>query len=1083
MQALLRLVISTIFLLSPPVYSNGIPTGIHCATSLAKLRSPDQRRFTYKALNALAARIGSNADAFLSDTVRPVRNLEAKGSRRDALENWILEIELTGWPLEQKVRTLSELALIPEEGARLLFAYYRLTPQDWSKADLQKVLESTRHFPIDVPSRPLPLPIDDPLHRIESLSTLAPVLRAWLKGESVQWPANHVADALWDVDSERALLRFEALLKSKPADVSLQSFAAQNMPLIYDAFGTHVEKQQLQNLPNVLPGTAIRVNGLKHADGWRVRFENGNMLVDGFLESKSSASGLINGALEQHHGWVRRLARDPYGITLLGDRMPPERILLRTRHGYENLLDYSRRRASALETEADRSRVVSEDFSPDIYSVYVPAGENVEIPGFVHSILPSKKSRNQYREQFASAVQDRFALPGLKEEILTALHGTGNGLALSFGKPSELPPPRKFESWAIENQKELSGAFLEPADSPEARWFSAFTRDALSYFDDLAVHLPTDVQKRLREYTPVEKTDGAQSRRSGLTAGLRVQKRLYALVDAHNALFQPAIVADLNTVAGIRTALKTLQQSALGFREKDDPAFRLEVAWTKDLNLIESIERHTGGRRLNIYGSFSLDTPEYFRQHAQHLPLKVQQQIEAETPLSPGTGARARETKHALPRQAVGKRLHALVQAHNLNALPEDRIEKDLTTSEGVSEAFEKLRLSSNAARRNTDPDFEYQQVWLDNPQPLLDTFSQGRTGNAKHPFGAFTTDTDNYFDKHAAHLPTSVREAIRAAAPLALGSGSKASLGKKAPILAIANRLKEVVRAHNEAFPSEKIGADLTTPHGVANALKQLREKAATAGKPQIIHEQESAWTHRTDITQGFETSRKGPNSEHPPFTVDTENYFRSLSQHLPPEKQRILNETFPLISESGNIARRRTGSVNQRLRILERLRAIVQEHNTEAAKESKVDEPLTTATSVSKAVAILRDHSNRAQRRNDPDLDFVMSVAEKPELIKTVARVAGARAGFSKDAAQYFHELSTGLDEAARTEIETLAPLIAADGRMAVTGVRTAQQRIARRILALARARGLSIELTKIKEEAGLQETMEMLLRAARP
>lgn len=110
-------------------------------------------------------------------------------------------------------------------------------------------------------------------------------------------------------------------------------------------------------------------------------------------------------------------------------------------------------------------------------------------------------------------------------------------------------------------------------------------------------------------------------------------------------------------------------------------------------------------------------------------------------------------------------------------------------------------------------------------------------------------------------------------------------------------------------------------------------------------------------------------------------------------------------------------------------------------------------------------------------------MAVAENPLLIKTVARVAGARAGFSKDAAQYFHGLSTGLDEAVRTEIETHAPLIAADGRMAVTGVRTAQQRIARRILALARARGMSIEFNKIKEEAGLQQTMETLLGAARP
>ncbi len=102
-------------------------------------------------------------------------------------------------------------------------------------------------------------------------------------------------------------------------------------------YGALTEAWLLAPRENWIPGGAIRVGGKLHADGWRISFEGGHLVLESLTEIKPSLVRFHARGMYQIHGFLERLLEPGARIEVYGQKIDTGKLRIRTKHGLVSL--------------------------------------------------------------------------------------------------------------------------------------------------------------------------------------------------------------------------------------------------------------------------------------------------------------------------------------------------------------------------------------------------------------------------------------------------------------------------------------------------------------------------------------------------------------------------------------------------------------------------------------------------------------------------------------------------------------------------------------------------------------------------
>lgn len=881
----------------------------------------------------------------------------------------------------------------------------------------------------------------------------------------------------------------------------------------------------------LIPGAAIQVGGEQHADAWRYHWSNEGghprLVIDSFEESKASALGLERGQTQIQRFLRTLLASN--AAKVFGQRIDGADIVIVTKQGPKTVDEL--RQMPELKQLLDPSlsyesfsALYEKIFPPELYRLRLCKGEKLP-DGFVTVgiIAEGNNTRAELAEKYLQWLayrlnRKKFGWAGGKvtpEELrgLLTTHGEFtpilvNGHGASIGQGGNGKTGIDVSGWdptaRLWYERNLLDAFpREIGGIPPITGFGSFTTDAERCVDNLAGHLPAQIQTQLRTTAPVKKLDGENGRQGRETSILRIARRLEQLVRRHNEWAlehgKTQIGSDLTTLEAVTRALDVLKQASLEARKTTDPQFAYDMAWL-ERKLLDSFPLQQPRRSPFHSANFSHETDRYFDERARHLPEAVQEDIRKTCPVSKQDGANAKQGAQT-PTINIARRLQLLVRKHNEWARGQGKplIDSDLMTQEGVAQALEVLKQASLEARKANDPQFSYAMAWLE--ENLINSFPREKAHQDKHDPSSswsFSHQTDLYFDNLSRHLTTQTQAELRSTTPVKKGDGTRAKRGAETATIHIARRLQLLVSKHNEWAREQgtlPITSDLTKQEGVAQALETLKEasmKARKANDPQFAYEM--AWLEK-NLVSVFPLARRGPSQFlSGTFSESTGRNLDNLSRHLPDEVQAEIRTTTPVYDQDG--ARARQGAEAATFRIARRFQLLVSKHNAWARENggTQIVGDLTSSDGVTTALEALKQVSLEARNTHDPQFAYDMAWLDD-NLVDSFPRGQSGRsqssfASFTNYTDRYFDDLARHLPTTVQEELRTNAPVNKNDGGSARKGGKISTLNIARRLQLVvqkhnewAHEHGKTEITADLATPDGIQQALTILRQAALP
>jgi hypothetical protein len=507
----------------------------------------------------------------------------------------LLEAQVHNWDLEKTADTLSSLTTLPLAYSKLMLAYYGLHNKILPTIDEAWIHELLSHIPIEkldhFPLKPnLTLKLTDFTN-----SELAQAYRNWRNGQDFHPPLSpRLDDPLWNADWEHA--KAQLLSQLETDDVS--NIESRLYGHLWRALGAYVERAQLSVLsstaPNdIIPGSAIRLQAKAHADGWRVSFTRSNqnqlLVIEGFLESKSSASGVAARGAHQHYSWMQRLINDPYSIQLFGMQHPPDQLVLRRKDGTVALPKDLQHDFNQL-SETDFPLWFANTFGHDFYEVFIPNDELIHTTALKAyldvEILPFKLTgsvhdKRVYVDNFLKELNFADDIHAVLLRMLATSAGfqPNQNLSPHFSSHDassqihseadhlDADTMRMHYGFYWEDPKPLDGfGGRSEASFADGRLLGAFATNTRTYFTHLGAHLPA--WQGSPYLLKLEKNHGSDARTGRAKALKAINQVMGELIKEHNA--SDEIPSDqkiepksLETAEGVGRAVEILKSFAL----------------------------------------------------------------------------------------------------------------------------------------------------------------------------------------------------------------------------------------------------------------------------------------------------------------------------------------------------------------------------------------------------------------------------------------------------------------------------------------------------------------------------------------
>lgn len=1101
--------------MSPPLFATENP----CLPLLVRLRTPSQRAFNTRVLNAMARFIDKNRG-----------HTSPRGEKARTFEDAVLEVYLqVAHDETTAANRLSELLDVPSEVAAVVLAFYDLDGyyRVHSEARQEVASRISDYFPLPDGSARIALNGGS----IVDTWSLGLARHSPARSQFEDWKAGRAPasvnrepgqdDGFWWKDIVSSSRTIQASQKMRPSP-DLDAFLVQESGRLWQLYGALVERELIKSQKGTLiPGTAITVGGKKHADGWGVRYENRGgaqrLILETFLESKASFLGVAR-AQDQIRGFLSRLIENPHRIFLFGEYVRPETIFLQTKAGPVALLDFAKQNSDWIKggrVDATFTDRFQSHFPEDTFQIVIPHGEpRPPIP--VGRYADTDSSRADLQTGFARLVQKRYAPAGedpvLFRDRLFSLsrdlrplppeweqhaffRRTGNSIPVHITTPQE---------WTDPENGGLRGILILPS----------YTLELEGSLAGLTEHLSDEVQTRLRTQYPVYTFDSSTARETGvrhspLAAG-RIRSRLAAIIQAHNDWVAESpgdrtpIPADsLASRQGVESAITVLQKTA---------NLKKHFIWLSDF-----VDLKTGGiLGLKILPAYSVDSTSTFRDLAAHLPEATQNFLEEAHPVEKADASRAMNTSRSRSPGRIRDRFEALVKAHNewAREVPAERTMislKDLAFKEGAEQAFEILQRASGEILKRQQISEESSRHFL----PLSD-FADPRTGSIRgiRNLPSLTRGLDVSLGELAAHLPPNERVTLETDFPVSGTDAARALLPNSPNQTAatrIRNRLEAQILAHNRWAEGDPIRVSIAldsvkTDKGMENAIAVL-QKASEPELPKKRLENESSH-HILPLENSFH-GKAGwilGIKKLPHYGTQLGDSLHDLAAHLSEADQAKLLKDFPVKNSDGSASLARLGFQPplSAERIQNRLEALIRAHNRWAelsptTRDTISTEGIATQTGIEKALQILqtaaapvwRERSQEAERRSHFVFleDFTDAEAGGLLAIKSLP-------SYSKKMDEALRNLAAHLPEADNKILESTFAVSKNSGATALSkgaGSRTAATHIRDRLEALISAHNEwaalspssrdSIPLDKLGTRAGMENALGVLRKASEP